>query len=125
MTFNWLQYLNLAKELLGQPTVSADQNARYRAAIHLAYYAAFTSSRNYLRDQENYTIPKTVNAHKKVSEHFQISSDPIRQEIGRKLSNLRRERNKADYQDNVKNLKQLSYKAVHYSQDIISKLTTL
>jgi hypothetical protein len=36
MSFDWLQYLNLAKELAGQATIPAEQEARLRDAISLS-----------------------------------------------------------------------------------------
>ena len=41
MSFDWSQYLNLAKELAGQATIPAEQEARLRDAISRSYYAAF------------------------------------------------------------------------------------
>ena len=41
MSFDWSQYLNLAKELTDQPTTPANQEAKLRDAISRAYYAAF------------------------------------------------------------------------------------
>ncbi len=62
MTFDWSQYLNLAKEFLCQPTPPANQEAKMRSAISRAYYAAFISARNYLPETEEHSIPKTADA---------------------------------------------------------------
>ena len=125
MTFDWSQYLHLAKETLGQPAPPADRESRYRSAIHLAYYAAFISARNYLRDKKGYTFSTTVNIHKKVRDRFRISSDPIYKEIGKKLNILRLDRNQADYTDFVPNLNRKSKRAVKRSQQIILQLNKL
>jgi len=41
MSFDWSQYLNLAKELAGQATIPAEQEARLRDAISRSYYLEF------------------------------------------------------------------------------------
>ena len=76
----WLaQYLNIAKELAGITTTTANQEAKFRAAISRAYYAAFIQARNHLRDREGSSIPRTSDAHKYVSDQFDLSSEPLRQ----------------------------------------------
>lgn len=51
MSFDWSEYLNVAKELAGVETSAASQEAKLRAAITRAYYAAFIKARNHLRDK--------------------------------------------------------------------------
>jgi hypothetical protein len=41
MSFDWSQYLTLAKELAGEATILAEGEARLRDAISRSYYAAF------------------------------------------------------------------------------------
>ena len=57
MSFDWSQYLNLAKELAGQATIPAEQEARLRDAISRSYYAAFILARNYTICEINKVIP--------------------------------------------------------------------
>ena len=125
MNFDWSQYLNLAKEFLGQPTPPASQEAKMRSAISRAYYAAFMSARNYLQETEGYSIPTTADAHKYVLQQFKQSSDRERQNIGRNLENLRRDRNAADYKHNVPDLFKISKIAVKRSQRVLYKLSNL
>ncbi|WP_449416562.1 HEPN domain-containing protein [Phormidium nigroviride] len=125
MTFNWSQYLTLAKELIGQSPSPASEEAKRRSAISRAYYAAFISARNYLQEREGYSIPKTVDAHKYVREQFKQSADPVRQDIGRKLEMLRKDRNQSDYKNTVSELLRKSKIAVKRSQQVISKLSNL
>ena len=61
MSFDWSEYLNLAKELANQAIAPANQEAKLRTAISRSYYAAFINARNYLRDKEGILIPKTGN----------------------------------------------------------------
>lgn len=125
MTFDWSQYLNLAKEFLGQPTPPANQEAKMRSAISRAYYAAFISARNYLQETEGHSIPKTADAHKYVVQQLKQSSDVDRQNIGRNLEKLRRDRNQADYNNSVPELFKISKIAVKRSQRVISQLSNL
>lgn len=125
MSFDWLQYLILAKELDGQATAPASPEARRRSAISRAYYAAFIGARNYLQKQEGHSIPKTSDAHKYVSEQFKRSSDPVRQDIGRKLERLRTTRNQADYNDTATGLFTNTKIAIKRAEQIISKLSSL
>lgn len=125
MNFDWSQYLNLAKEFLGQPTSPASQEAKMRSAISRAYYAAFISARNYLQETEGHSIPTTADAHKYVVQQFKQSADRERQNIGRNLEKLRRDRNAADYKNNVPELFKMSKIAVKRSQRVLFKLSNL
>lgn len=125
MTFDWSQYLNLAKEFLGQSTPPASQEAKRRSAISRAYYAAFISARNYLQETEGHSIPTTADAHKYVVQQFKQSSDTERQNIGSNLEKLRRDRNAADYNNSVPELFKISKIAVKRSQRVISQLSSL
>ena len=42
MSFDWSQYLNVAKQLAGHATTPANQEARLRAAISRAYPSLIT-----------------------------------------------------------------------------------
>ena len=44
MSFDWSEYLDLARELALQGSAPSLSEARVRAAISRAYYAAFCSS---------------------------------------------------------------------------------
>lgn len=81
MSFDWSEYLNVAKELAGIATNPANQEAKLRAAISRAYYAAFIKARNHLRDNEGHSIPRTADAHRYVWEQFDTSPEPVRQNV--------------------------------------------
>ncbi|MBW4687035.1 MAG: HEPN domain-containing protein [Komarekiella atlantica HA4396-MV6] len=104
MSFDWSEYLNVAKELAGVATTPANQEAKCRAAISRAYCAAFITARNYLREQEGISIPKTSDAHRYVSDQFELSSDLMRKSVAKKLARLRGFRRQADYVDNFPGL---------------------
>ena len=125
MIFDWSQYLNVARELAGYTTTPANQEAKLRAAISRAYYAAFINARNYLRDREGHSIPRTSAAHGYVSDQFDLSSDPVRQLIADDLVKLRLYRNQADYVDIFPGLSSITLVALKLSEDVISTLTNL
>ncbi len=125
MSFDWSEYLNVAKELAGITTTPANQEAKLRAAISRAYYAAFIKARNYLRDQEGHSIPKTSDAHKYVRNQFELSSDPIRKTVAEKLARLREFRGQADYVDRFPGLLGITLTALILSEEVISTLNSL
>lgn len=125
MTFNWSEYLNLAKELAGQSTTLAKQEARLRDAISRAYYAAFILARNHLRDKEGYSIPKTGDAHAYVREQFKLNPDPIHQVIADRLIRLRTYRNQADYVDKFPGLAGITKIAIQLADEVVSSINAL
>ncbi len=125
MSFDWSQYLNLAKELTGQSTIPANQEAKLRDAISRAYYAAFILARNYLRDHEGISIPKTSDAQRYVWEQFQLNPDPQRQLIANNLKRLRAYRRQADYVDKFPGLSGITLTALTLSEEVISNLNSL
>lgn len=123
MSFNWIEYLNLARRLAGTAENPADE-AELRSAISRAYYAAFIRARNFLRDRDRLTIP-TARTHQYVIAQFQNSPDSRRQKLGNRLEILRRYRNQADYEDAVPNLIDKSEEALTLSRRVISGLDSL
>lgn len=102
MSFDWAEYLKLAKALTGDIQETPNEEARSRSAISRAYYAAFCQARNYLRDGEHdSTIPRMNDSgvHTYVINKFRASRDRTRRTIGNNLYQLRIERNNADYAD--------------------------
>jgi uncharacterized protein (UPF0332 family) len=100
MNFDWQEYLTLAQELMLNPSpLSSGEEARARAAISRAYYAAFIEARNHLHLKEATPVPRRENPHWFVIEQFKNSSDKIRRDIGANLERLRLDRNSADYQN--------------------------
>jgi len=125
MSFDWTEYLNLAQELVGQPTSLASREARLRTAISRAYYAAFCESRNHLRDKEGRQIPPEGTVHRYVRDEFKSSADKLRKQIGHDLDRLRSDRNKADYDDTVTGLDAISKVDLALAGRVISLLAKL
>lgn len=100
MSFDWSEYLHLARSLVGQSASLPSQEAALRAAISRAYYAAFCTARNHLRDRENVLhIPLDGRAHFDVPEEFLKSASAARRRVGEDLHRLRLARRDADYYD--------------------------
>lgn len=125
MSFNWSEYLQLAQELVQTASRTPHQEARLRCAISRAYYAAFCSARNHLRDRENHTIPLTGQAHMYVINAFRRSLDPARVRLGLDLDRLRIDRGRADYRDAVPGLPSLAQADMLLANQVLSALTTL
>ena len=105
MSFDWHEYLVLARELAGSPTVPSIEEARLRSAISRAYYAAFGRARLHLSAVEGDTgIPATSEAHQQVGDNFAANPDPLHRLIGEHLRTLRLNRNLADYGPSVRGL---------------------
>lgn len=112
--FNWKKYFDLALELAEInsveeiPNITGDKKirseAKLRASISRAYYAAHCISRNYLRDKLHDTKLKNrcgvKNEHSHVSEELKNHQDRDLAVVGMELIQLRKLRNDADYMDN-------------------------
>ena len=129
MTFDWSEYLNLAQELAGDAASSPNEEAKLRSSVSRAYYAAFCKARNHLRDIDGNRIlsvdPPKVNVHTYVRNQFKNRSDKSRKKIGNDLNRLRLRRNKADYEDAVPGLSQLTTASLKATHAVISALNTL
>lgn len=124
MSFDWLDYLDLAEELAGQGKAVSSQESRLRSAVSRAYYAAFCKARNRLRDQEKLTMPP-FDVHKYVWNQFKGSSARVRKEIGMNGDRLKKDRVKVDYDDTIPNVASLTVKALRLSSQIINRLDRL
>lgn len=124
MSFDWSDYLSVAKEL-ANIAATTNQEAKLRSAISRAYYAAFIKARNHLRDREGLLIPRTSDAHSYVSQQFKSSPNAVRQLLAEKLVRLRRFRRQADYVDTFPGLTGITQTALRLSQEVISTLNNL
>ena len=124
MTFNWTEYLALAQQLAGKAKISATQESRLRSAISRGYYAAFIQARNHLRDRDGFAIPRK-NTHDYVINQFKNSPESDRKDVGRILKRLRSNRNRADYDDTVARLPELTKQTLKLAAKVIAKLQSL
>jgi hypothetical protein len=127
LTFNWTEYLSVAEALCGMSVSGspAGHEARQRAAVSRAYYAAYVSARNRLRDGDGIAIPTRGNPHQFVAESYQQDPDPRRTQIGIELSRVRVARNRCDYDDVVTGLPNLVRRSLARASEILSNLGRL
>jgi len=125
MSFDWSEYLNLAKELAKQSSSPASEEAKLRSAISRAYYAAFCKARNYLRDVKGIQMTGSAQDHQIVAKLFKACSDRNWNKVGVNLERLRIDRNKVDYDDSISGLQSMSKVDLALAQQIIAILNRL
>ena len=107
------------------PYVERTIEFAFSRVIKEGYYGAFIKARNHLRDQEGYLIPTTGEAHRYVSDQFDLSPDPVRQLLAEDLVKLRLYRRQADYVDTFPGLFGITQIALRLSEEVISTLNNL
>lgn len=125
MAFNWQDYIQFSEELI----TNRNDEASMRSAISRAYYGAFGSIKSYcisefsISSKEN----KGPEIHQKIIERLKTSKNKLEFSTGNFLSNLRDDRNKADYDSTPTPAisKPLAFKALSNSKAVISNLKQL
>ena len=84
-------FLNLAKRLFNDDTAECS----HRTAVSRAYYAAYHVVKKIL--SKTFTIPDDVGGHKEVAKLLGMSKNPEVEYLGGSLWDLRKKRNRADY----------------------------
>jgi uncharacterized protein (UPF0332 family) len=92
MSFNWIEYINLAEELLSKSNESS-----FRSSISRAYYGIFCIARK-RKFYQKYT---DSDIHWKVINEYWNSENRDERRIGRILAQLRKSRNYADYDEEI------------------------
>jgi uncharacterized protein (UPF0332 family) len=135
MSFHWSEYLDVAQELAEQAkNAPAElQEARYRASISRAYYAAFGKARDHLRFHENIQEPRPlvssigerINIHQYVRETFM--SRPGQEGIGADLNRMRLYRNAVDYDDHnlLKRLPFVAQETITRAKRVFNRLDSM
>ena len=111
ISFCWKHYLDLAEDLAKHDT----DEARLRASISRAYYAAFCNARNYMINKDDNQFPQRHDHHKYLVRYYkgelnESKSDVegIRSKLGKDLDIMRRFRVNVDYDDDVRKIGNLS-----------------
>jgi uncharacterized protein (UPF0332 family) len=111
--------LSLAKSLASS---GEKDEARLRSSISRAYYAAFCTARNHLRDEEHKIIPDE-NVHSYViNQLYCLGKRSNGRKLALELRRLRNHRNRADYDDSISGLSSMSQDALIRSERIVSHL---
>lgn len=119
MTFDWANYLHLAEELVRSKDKRLSEETYMRTAISRSYYSVFCTARNHARDREGFIPSRTGDDHGKVISHFRGAGDYKRRKIGTDLDRLRIDRGKADYNDDVQNLDNLSNVTISRAREVL------
>lgn len=126
MAFDWTHYLNIAREIMAVETSPANDEARWRAAISRAYYAAFNKARLYMEEvfQIRWT-PDEGHGHIFVADWFASFDDEAYRAIGQYLHRLRGRRRRADYEAKYGRLEEQANDSLRLAAEIIELLKTL
>jgi uncharacterized protein (UPF0332 family) len=129
VTFCWKHYLDLAEDL----ATSRTDEAKLRASISRAYYAAFCNARNYMLTKDNNQFPTRIDHHRYLARYYKGDLDEsksdvegIRSIIGKDLNIMRVFRGNVDYDDDVSieiaNLEETTDDVIKRSKRVISKI---
>ncbi len=116
MSFDWREYLELAKDLAGEPSSGYSKEASQRSAVSRAYYASFCWARDYAEAHWGFSPERTGDDHRLLREHLRkrgmvkMASD---------LSKLRGWRNACDYENQVPSLHQYTSNSTKLADKII------
>lgn len=125
MSFDWHQYLDLARELQRNKQMGSAEEARLRSAVSRAYYAAYHVARKRLEQEGDAGLRWTEQPHAYVWEQFKLSTEQQRREIGTKGQRLKLQRRDADYESTVANWQATTIKAILDSERVFDDLAML
>lgn len=125
MSFDWENYLNLAKTLTQPGQVVSANEACLRSAISRAYYAAYCQARNLAKQKEGLVLTKTGKDHGIVKNHFKKSPNRHCNKISVKLGRLLNNRKRADYDDTVSELNKLVQDSISEADTIFNLLSSI
>lgn len=114
MSFNWIDLLDVAADLLKK---SGEEY--YRSSINRAYYAMFGKTKEIIKNEAK-KIFYPPNVHKQVINFLKKNGNALYRQIGYDLDRLRRERVKADYKGDITITKSTALKTYKW----VEKLTT-
>lgn len=119
--FDWIEFLNIAKELSEDKNLHSSQEAKLRCAISRAYYAVYHKARKIVLPSQ----VKGFGSHQQVIDTLQESDDAARRKLGADLNRLKGKRHKADYVDRVQNLPALAEEALIEAEELIDSFNAL
>lgn len=122
MSFDWLQYLDLASELHEQAGRSRHRDANLRSSISRAYYATYHKSRQHLMDKWGITVSEDSTAHKQVQDEFKKKK---LKNIAENLHFMRLNRNNADYKDSYRDIARIARENIWRARQVLADLRRL
>lgn len=124
MSFDWNEYLILAKELTGIVGALASEESKRRSAISRAYYSSYCFARNFLENMYGESVPEEGSVHTFVIKALKGKPEFDLRIAGVKLDSLRGNRVKADYNDEVNGLKKLAELSIMNAEEIRESIET-
>lgn len=121
MSFNWLDYLDLAKRLQTQAAISSEESEK-RTAMSRAYYAAAMTSRTFLA--KTWTVPRKE-THAFIIGRFTKNKDRSYQKVGKDLKRLKDKREMADYDNAITDIDIECTSAIRLAEKIIDQVGKL
>ncbi|TFE71357.1 HEPN domain-containing protein [Methylacidiphilum caldifontis] len=118
MSFDWWEYLELAKYLSGKHDTIFSQEASYRSAVSRAYYSAFCLARNYAKDCLGFQPTGKGEDHERLRQYFKKEKMP---DIASALGRLRKWRNVCDYKDQMEGLSKKVQESISFADKIIKR----
>jgi hypothetical protein len=126
MSFPWSDYLTVAEALIQARNSFAPAEARYRAAISRAYYAAYGTARNHAQEHAGYTPVPSGRDHGLVANHYLQGISRTHHQIGRTLRRLIDNRLQADYDNDIPaDVRQLALASVQEARQVFGWLQQL
>ncbi|PMQ01055.1 MAG: hypothetical protein CBR30_07750 [Dictyoglomus sp. NZ13-RE01] len=113
MSFDWKEYIRVAKELINK-----GGEAYLRSGISRAYYGVFCIARN----RTEYRSYTSSDVHKKVIDYYMRSQNSDEKRIGRTLDTIRRYRNDADYNSDKEIKYEDAQRVLIKAKEILDKL---
>lgn len=107
MSFQWEDYWQVANELSGASSTDKLYEAKIRTVISRAYYASFNIGKQYLIIKHGFRPQKNADDHGDVRKKFFSINSPECNTIAANLDQMRRARNRADYDDQIANVHKL------------------
>ena len=127
--FPWENFLELASELNANSVLKSDIQAICRTCIGRAYYSAFGCARAFKRKTDRSfrmaELSKSVSLHDLVICSFNVKGDEMQIGIYRRLNDLRKERNNADYESRLQFNSSDAQKAIRKSSEAIQSIAKL
>ncbi len=119
MSFDWLDYLDLASKLRKQAGSSKQREADLRSSISRAYYATYHKSRQYVTNRWKISLYGDGRAHKQVAQEFGTKKQHT---IKSDLDRMRAYRQRADYLERGGNLERTAQDTINRAMQVISDL---
>lgn len=120
MSFQWTEFLALARFLHTATTPEITREAALRSAVSRAYYAAYGHARNHAV-AELFGAEGSADDHLALRLHFDRTG---RTDVGKLLAELRHSRNRADYDEILPRLEMIANESIGKADRIIRRLVT-